>query len=464
MPHQQENMKQGLYDMLKEYSKGGYLPMHMPGHKRNPAFLCGFPADMDITEIDGFDNLHAMDGVLLETAKLAAVLYGAKMCYPVVNGSSAAILAAVTHATKGRGRLLMARNCHKTVYNAAAINRLDVSYIYPKTDENGIAMGITSKEVEAMLGEDPSFDALILTSPTFEGVVSDISGISEVCRKRGVKLIVDAAHGAHFGFDESFPENHARQGADYTVMSLHKTMPALTQSALLAIGEDVDEGGAAYALSIYETTSPSYVLMASIDECLRTVKNRGRELLKGLASELNEFYERCRELKYIKVLHYDDISRITLLCKGTQLSGSELADILRHEYKIEPEMAYADRVVLITTLCDEKEAFNRLFAAICEIDGKCEYHEPIPPLHLPAARAAMSLWEGSFANGEESPMSSALGRVCGEYIFAYPPGIPIIAAGEIVTDEVLKFMRLAERHKVELHGTRSVNGGIFILK
>ncbi len=457
-------MKQGLYDMLKEYSKSGYLPMHMPGHKRNSDFLRDLPAEIDITEIDGFDNLHAMEGVLLDLAKLAAELYGAKMCYPVVNGSSAAILAAVTHATKGRGRLLMARNCHKAVYNAAAINRLDVSYIYPKVDENGIAMAISPKEVEAMLWDDPSFDALILTSPTFEGVVSDISGISEVCRKRGVKLIVDAAHGAHFGFDESFPQNPVRQGADYTVMSLHKTLPALTQCALLAIGEDVDEEGAAYALSIYETTSPSYVLMASMDECLRTMRDRGGELLKRLTAELKEFYERCRELKHIKVLHYDDISRITLLCKGTQLSGSELADILRHEYKIEPEMAYADRVVLITTICDEKAAFDRLLTAICEIDGKCEYHEPIPPLHLPAAKSAMSLWEGSFAHGEEVPLSLAIGRVCGEYIFAYPPGIPIIAAGERVTDEVLEFMRLAKRHKVELHGTRSVNGGIFITK
>lgn len=457
-------MRQGLYKKLEEYSKEDWLPMHMPGHKRNSEFLFGLPNNIDITEIDGFDNLHNMEGVLKDTAVLAAGLYGAKICFPVVNGSSAAILAAITHATGGKGKLIIARNCHKSVYNAAVLNGLDVKYIYSDADDYGICKQIDHLSLEKIIDENRDASAVVITSPTFEGVVSDILKIAQVCHKKGIKLIVDAAHGAHFGFDENYPENATRLGADYTIMSLHKTLPALTQCALLAIAEGIDASEVGYALSLFETTSPSYVLLASIDECLRTLDLRSAELFTKLKDNLTDFYAKCESLRKLKVMHYDDISRIVLLCRGTQYSGGELAEVLRREYYIEPEMAYADRVVLITTICDKAAAFERLFLALSDIDKKCVNREVLPMLLTPHVKQIMSLKEASFSIGEEIPIQDSFRRVCSEYIFAYPPGIPIVAAGEEITDEVIDFLNRAEKYGIELKGTRSKKGRIFVLK
>lgn len=331
-------MDKSLYEKLKEYAKGDHLAMHMPGHKRNEKFLKGFPIDIDITEIDGFDNLHNMQGVLLDTAELAAKIYGATMCYPLVNGSSAGILAAITAEAGAGGCVLMARNCHKSVYHAVQINGLKAYYLYPDVDEYGILGGIDAKAVEAELKDKGDIRAVILTSPTFEGVVSDVKEIAEVCHRFEVPLIVDAAHGAHFGFHSRFPKNAVECGADYAVMSLHKTLPALTQCALLAVNDEngmVNLKKVEFCLSLYETTSPSYILMAAIDECLRTIKKGANELFSQFVLKLDALYDALNGLKKLKAIKLDDPSKIVISCRGTNMTSTQLAEVLRSQFFIE---------------------------------------------------------------------------------------------------------------------------------
>ena len=450
--------EKGLYEKLKEHGEAGYLAMHMPGHKRNGSFLRGLPTDIDITEIEGFDDLHDMGGVLLQTAQLGARMYGAKKSYPLVNGSSAGILAAVTAATQGRGRLLMARNCHKSAYNAASVNRLTTSYLYPEQDEAGILGAITPDAVEAALEKYGDVSAVLVTSPTFEGVTSDIAAIAGSCHRHGVPLIVDAAHGAHFGFDAAFPEQPVRLGADYVIMSLHKTLPALTQCALLAIGGDADEELTAYALSIFETTSPSYILLAAIDECLRELDENAAALFGALADELKNFYKNT-PLRRLRLRHYDDPSRIIIDCSGADINGSELAQWLRSEHKIEIEMAYADYAVLIASICDTHESFARLTRALTETDKRLMPRRRTPAPPPPIAKTALPLHAACLQETDKIPVAEAVGRICGEYIFAYPPGIPIAAPGELITQEAADFITAAPQRGIKLHGSRCKEEG-----
>ena len=209
----------------------------MPGHKRQSLHFPN-PYAIDITEIDGFDNLHHAEGILKEAQERAAELYGSRECFYLINGSTCGLLAAISAAAKRGETVLVARNCHKAVYHALFLRELSANYLYPVITENGIMGQITAEQVEEALSQDPTIKTVILTSPTYEGIGSDIGKISTVAHRHGAALIVDEAHGAHFGFGAGFPENAVRQGADAVIMSLHKTLPSFTQTALLHLCSD----------------------------------------------------------------------------------------------------------------------------------------------------------------------------------------------------------------------------------
>ena len=230
-----------LSESLQNYAQSDVYPFHMPGHKRKK-ILFPDPYEMDITEIDGFDNLHHAEGILKEAQERAAALYGSKRCFYLVNGSTCGLLAAIS-AAAGRGdKVIVARNCHKAVYHALYLKELQAEYIYPAITNHGIQGQITVEQVRKTLRENPDASAVILTSPTYEGIVSDVKKIAEVCHEQNIPLIVDEAHGAHLGFSGGFPENAVRLGADAVIMSLHKTLPSFTQTALLHLNSTpIDE-------------------------------------------------------------------------------------------------------------------------------------------------------------------------------------------------------------------------------
>ena len=213
----------------------------MPGHKRNRASSADdFLFERDITEISGFDNLHHAEGILKEAQEYAAQIYGTKKCFFSVNGSTAALLAAVSASVNKGGKILVARNCHKAVYHAIYLRELVPTYIYPQSDNDlGINGSISVSRVERYLEENPKIEAVLITSPTYDGVVSDVRKIAETAHKHGIPLIVDEAHGAHFRFSDYFPVSAADLGADVVIQSFHKTLPAMTQTAVLHLCSDV---------------------------------------------------------------------------------------------------------------------------------------------------------------------------------------------------------------------------------
>ncbi|MBR4891370.1 MAG: aminotransferase class V-fold PLP-dependent enzyme [Clostridia bacterium] len=450
-----KSLGKSLLKRLTKYHRTT-VPMHMPGHKRNARFLGkGLPYNIDITEIDGFDNLHDLSGVLKETADLASKLYGSKKAFPLVNGSTCGILASMYALASPKGSVLLSRNCHKSVYNGIELLNLEPHYIVPETDELGVFKEITPEAVENALKMHENISLVILTSPTYEGVISDISAISEVCKKYGAKLLLDAAHGAHLGLtNENKNDLTTKSGADVVVMSLHKTMPSLTQTALLHICSDnVDENKIKSALSVFETSSPSYPLLASIDLCIRTVMCNKEKLFKSFDKRLSSFYESTKNLKNIKVRCFDDPSKVIISCDG--VSGSYLAEILRRKYKIEVEMACPLYCLAITSICDSSKNFKRLKKALSSMDISLCREERIVfktlkefnPEYCEIPSQAVK------KQGEMVLIDDALGFESLEYLWAYPPGIPLIVPGEIITEDVLSIVNLYIQNGIPLYTT-----------
>ena len=304
-----------IYEKLKKYSDSDYYGFHMPGHKRNLDLMPGVsPYKIDITEIDGFDDLHHAEGILLEAQRRAAKVCHADETHFLVNGSTVGILSAIAGVTKKGDTILVARNCHKSVYHAIYMNELNPVYLYPHFDEDvQLNTEISAQDVSRALDDHPQIRAVVIVSPTYDGVVSDVAAISEVVHRKGLPLIVDEAHGAHFGFHPEFPKRANEQGADLVINSLHKTLPALTQTALLHInGTIVERKRVRKYLDMLQSSSPSYVLMAGMDACMGLIAERGEELFAAYVERLLRLRNRLLELQNLKLVETEnyDISKV----------------------------------------------------------------------------------------------------------------------------------------------------------
>lgn len=468
-----------LYEKLMAYGASDYYGFHMPGHKRNMEDG-ELPYQIDITEIDGFDDLHhpKKRGILTEAQKRAARLYKADETHFLVNGSTAGVLSAISGCTHSKGRLLLGRNSHRSAYHAAGLNRLQLRYIYPQLlEELGINGGIFTEDVDKSLAEDQEIQAVFVTSPTYEGICLNLRAIAQTCHKYGVPLIVDQAHGAHLPFSPYFPEDALTAGADVVIQSVHKTLPALTQTALLHIqGDLVDRERLRYYLSVYQSSSPSYVLMASIDNCMERLEQKGEALFAAYTEQLKSFRDSCGNLKCLKLIGkeiigrsgiYDfDNSRLVISARRNGLSGYELSKRLQMQYHIQMEMAADRYVVGISTIADSKEGFHRLKHALWELDDSLDIDgcgAPIDLPKLPKAAAALPLGTALEQEKEWLAADKCRNRICAAYLYLYPPGIPLVVPGEVLTEQICCAVKESIAAGQGLHGMDS-NGRIAVLK
>ena len=462
-----------LYRALEIYSQEDYYPFHMPGHKRNPDTVnTDLPFDRDITEIDGFDNLHHPEGILKKAQETAASVYDTKECYYSVNGSTAALLAAVSAAVPRNGQILVARNCHKAVYHALYLRNLIPTYVYPQMDPKWwINGGISSDKVERALAENPEIKAVLLTSPTYDGVVSDIEKIAEIVHRYEIPLIVDEAHGAHFHFSNYFPTSAAELGADLVIQSFHKTLPSMTQTAVLHNCSDrVDSRLIRRFMGIYQSSSPSYILMASMDACMEKMSSDGNEMFREFTKILEKARRRLSECKYIRLVSPEigtagvfdyDRSKLLFSTRYASMTGSELAQILLEKYHIQVEMETEHYVLALAAVGDSGEGFERLCQAIEEIDQeeaqkKKEKRETEEPK---AGRTAytslsqfMSITEAMESKSEIRKLEESVGRISAEFGYLYPPGIPLIVPGEQITGQFIRNMRIYMEEGLYLQG------------
>ena len=485
----------GLLERLTEYAGSDAYPFHMPGHKRREitdGIPGGFPDPygIDITEIDGFDNLHHAEGILKDAMDEAAAIYGADRSWYLVNGSTCGILSAVFATTENGGKILTARNCHKAVYHAICLNRLEAEYLYPEEiTEFGINGGIRAEDVRKALekdamrcagnsgdvrGKNTKIQAVLITSPTYEGVVSDIRAIADAAHEYGIPLIVDEAHGAHLEYADqchSFPKSALEYGADIVIQSLHKTLPCFTQTAILHVkGKFVDQDRVSRYLSMFQTSSPSYLFMAGMERCIRYMDGDGRNGMVRYEERLEHFMERMEGLQVLEVLDREicgkyrtvagwDPSKIVVsTMRAEDFHGEELAETLRRKYHLEMEMTAPEYVIAMTSLMDTEEGFERLGTALLEIDGalrhcvepeqqkekgeskekeRCETPEVTESKVLHPVRR-MLICEAMDADTERTAFQDTVGKVSAEFVYLYPPGIPIIAPGEVFTDAIVE--------------------------
>ena len=486
--HNNEHLNEHLLEtQLQACIAEGRYPFHMPGHKRRMAPAPDLPYTWDLTEIEGTDDLHRPEGILREAMDRTAFLYHVRTVRYLVGGSTAGILSGIRAAAPHGSGIIAARNCHRSVYHAIELGNLKVHWAWPiQVPEFGICGSIDPEEIRRLLEEQPGVRAVIVTSPTYEGVLSDIRRIAEYCHAKKVPLIVDEAHGAHLipGLGH-FPDGAAACGADLVIQSPHKTLPSLTQSAWILNNSDlIPQSALDRQLDVFETSSPSYPLMASLDGCTGILQSRGAALYEAYEEALDRFDEKAAALSHLKVLGYGkdrnvrrpgiyalDRGKILINGDGAGHTGASLAGILREKYRMETEMSLGGNVLAMTSLCDDPSAIARLAEALLEIDRNAAGPEetckaagqtdvlPRPeeaPLSIAAACDAPSV----IADAKE-----AEGRISTEYVYCYPPGIPLIAPGERISREQIETLsELSDKGMRIRHTVSSREDGFAVME
>lgn len=426
-----------LLDALKNYCPTA-VPMHMPGHMRSSdyPYLNALGAQTDITEIGGFDDLHNPSGILLDSMKKAASLWGSDHARFLVNGSTCGILAAVYALAMGGGRAVVSRNAHKAMYHALEITGIAPVFVQSGFDKKtGACTDISPESIENALDHTPDAQFVFVTSPTYEGVISDIGAICEIAHRRNIPVIVDEAHGAHLDLTDDFAGGAIRAGADIVIQSVHKTLPSLTQTAIMHIsGKLVSVNRIDHALDIFETSSPSYLLMASIDGCVEVLSEKRREIFAEWRKNVDEFRRKVDKLKNITVwkpqnAYGFDESKLVLM--HPRLSGVRLTEILRTRFSIELEAAYPSYAIAMTGAGTKKESLDRLYDALSVLDGE-EFDEKMQsaPVICELTQTVYSIKEALLMPYASVKIEDAVGYVSAEYAWAYPPGVPVIAPGE----------------------------------
>lgn len=469
--------------MLRRNGEAGIYPMHMPGHKRAMEWKIN-PYAYDITEIGGFDDLHKPSGVLAELNGRIAARYGADEAFLTVNGSTSGVMTAISAAVKPGGTILLDRGSHRSAYGAVFLRRLGAEYVYPRLDaETGIGRGISAADVEKKLNGSDTIRAVHITSPTYEGAVSDIPAIAAAAHAHGLPLIVDAAHGAHFGLYGGFPDSPVSQGADAVIMSLHKTLPAFTQTAVICIrGDRIKAGNIRRYFNLYVSTSPSYLLMASAERCMDFLDERGAAAFEEYGALLRAFRSKCETLERLYLWRpagvYDfDEGKLVICTDRSGISGPELAGLLRSRYSVETELTSARYVIAMTSCMDKAECYDRLWTALREIDSECAGAPP----KADGGRAGFETgagtdggkasfetdadvtkvceaWETEGMESEERTLEEAVGRAAAEYIYVYPPGVPWLVPGERITERTARRIREYRGGNIEVRGLTSAGG------
>lgn len=459
-----------LQTQLNQYADKALYPLHMPGHKRRLA-PCPDLAPLtrwDMTEVPGVDDLHEAEGILADAMARTARLHGAERSWYLVNGSTCGLLAGIRTFAKQGATILAARNCHKAVYHAAELGDLKVHWLTPPIDpEFGVYGSLSPRQVQEALQEVPNAACLVLTSPTYEGVLSNIKTIAELCHQKGVPLLVDEAHGAHLGLFEGWPQSAVRLGADLVVQSSHKTLPSLTQTALLHLGKNslADPEEVERQLDIFETSSPSYPLLASLDGCTGILCEQGRELFALWQNTLARFSRAVRPLKNLRVLchgtdnkalHPDifdfDPGKLAVSTAGTAFTGTGLAEVLRREFGFETEMACGPITLAMTSAADDPEAVLHFAQVLLKLDARAGKGPILPPPVLPKpGRAAFTIGTALLQPAQDLPLAEATQKISGEYIWAYPPGVPLIAPGEVIGPEFASAAAALEQSGTALH-------------
>lgn len=456
---------------LMDYIKEGNISFHMPGHKDNLRefnelkFIEKNLYKIDKTEVPGLDNLHIPNGIILEGEKRAASLFKVARSYYLVNGSTCGIYGMIMGMTKPGDKIIVQRNCHISVFMACMMGDLNPVYINPEISiEFGIAVSLDVEKVIKIMDENRDARAIVITYPTYYGTCCDLEKISEEAHKRNILVLVDEAHGAHLYFSERLPNGAMEMGADLAVTSLHKTTPSLTQTALLNVKEGIETSGVEFMLRVFQSTSPSYVLMASMDAARYIMETRGRGLLEELLNNIKTFRNKVSELKGYRILGRNHINcnsifdlDETKLVINSPLKGKVLDERLRKEWGIQVEMSDANNIVALCSLGNMGDSLDRLYKALLSYENSdCRGEKTF--YMMPSYEKAINMKDAYYKEKRIVKLLDAVGMISSEMVAPYPPGIPILLPGEVITKEIIEAILFYKSKGIDINGISDKNG------
>ena len=464
-----------ILEALEEFKSRRIVPFDVPGHKRGRgnAELAGFLGDaclsVDVNSMKMLDNLCHPVSVIREAEALAAEAFGAAHAFFMVGGTTSSVQAMILTAAKRGEKIILPRNVHRSVINAMILSGAVPVYVNPQTDERlGISLGMRLEDVERAILLHPDAKAVFINNPTYYGICSNLRAIADLAHAHGMMLLADEAHGTHFYFHDDLPEAAMHAGADMASISMHKSGGSLTQSSMLLIGPNVHEGYVHQIINLTQTTSASYLLLVSLDISRRNLAIRGREMVGNVIrlvayarDEINaigDYYAYGRELIDGDAVCDFDVTKLSIYTRSIGLAGIEVYDVLRDEYDIQTEFGDIANLLAYVSVGDRPKDIERLVAALSEIrrnyrkdSSKMLRAEYIDPEVVAAPQEAF------YAEKESLPIEKTAGRVCSEFVMCYPPGIPILAPGERITDEILAYVRYAKKKGCQMTGPEDMS-------
>lgn len=462
-------METPIYSALKQYAGLDILRLHMPGHAGIGFNQQEFKAlaALDLTEIRGMDDLHLPTGIIKESQQLMAEIFGSAKSFFLVNGATSGIHALLLALAAEGSKILLPRNAHRSFYGGMVLSGAMPVYIPVQRDPYlDIALAVTAQDVEKLLHSNPDIAAVFLCSPSYYGTTCDISTISRITHDHHKRLLIDEAHGAHFYFSNLFPRSALRAGADGVVNGLHKTMPVFTQGAALNLAPDLaDDLRIDRAVSLLTTTSPSYPIMASIELACQFMKEKGEKLLNK-AYQLSSAYRlKINSIPGLKVWEEElqdvagvvelDPLKVLVSVKGTALTGYQFAAILRENYRIQVELADNNLILAMFTLFHEANAWEIFYQALKSIAAsypgsgeKSSKISLIPPL----PKVVLSPRQAFKGRCRRVALTEAANQVAGEMIAPYPPGIPCLLPGELISQEMVDYLSYLAQSGASVQG------------
>lgn len=463
-----------IYEALERLRKMRVVPFDVPGHKRgrgNPelARLLGEKCmSMDVNSMKPLDNLCHPVSVIRQAEELAAEAFGAANAFLMVGGTTSAVQAMVLSVAKRGEKIILPRNVHRSVIGAMVLCGAVPVYVNPQcNDRLGIPLGMTVEDVKKAIEENPDAKAVLVNNPTYYGICSDIKTIVKMAHDHGMYCLADEAHGTHFYFSDQLPVSAMEAGADMAAVSMHKSGGSLTQSSLLLLGPNMSEGYVRQIINLTQTTSGSYLLLSSLDISRRNLALRGKETFEKVRSyakyaraEINDiggYYAFCRELINGNSVYDFDVTKLAVHTLDVGLAGIEVYDLLRDEYDIQIEFGDFGNFLAYLSIGDRKQDIERLVSALAEISRRFgkekvnlmtqEYVDP---------QVAVSPQDAFYADKEKVELKDAPGQISGEFVMCYPPGIPILAPGERVTQEIREHIEYAREKGCTLTGAEDL--------
>ena len=459
-----------IYEALEAFRKKRVVPFDVPGHKRgrgNPELreLLGEKCvNLDVNSMKPLDNLCHPVSVIRDAEQLAADAFGAAHAFFMVGGTTSSVQSMVLSSTKAGDKIILPRNVHKSVINALVLNGAIPVYINPDVDSKlGISLGMELNEVEKAIKANPDAKAVLVNNPTYYGICSDLRSIVKLAHAHKMLCLVDEAHGTHFYFGPNMPVNAMAAGADMASVSMHKSGGSLTQSSLLLTGPNVNWEYVSQIINLTQTTSASYLLLSSLDISRRNLYMRGEtsfakvaEMAEYAREEINSiggYYAYGRELKNGSSIHDFDVTKLSVYTRDIGLAGIEVYDLLRDEYDIQIEFGDIANILAYVSIGDRIQDIERLVGALADIK-RLYSRDPSKMLNTEyiAPKVVVSPQEAFYAKDEPLPIRETAGRICSEFVMCYPPGIPILAPGEVITKEIIEYIIYAKEKGCSMQG------------